>query len=1403
MATTAFSTNDLLIRNSRISFAKVAPEVNSREERFVIVNDNQGYTIHLGTSTLISTVNGDILDSIFPTKAAFSFNVSSQRLAIGGISSPQYSIDISSNTGIRLQGTGSFIGDAKGLVSVPTAALFSTLPTAIFGSGTIPLSALLSTGGAILQGISVNTSSLFGYFDTSLYGPSTIPLVALKGSGLIQATAFRGDGSQLTNIPLGALNADLTAGFFKPNSIPAYALPSTGNLWIRDISGIIAAPFISTGTLTARYISSVLLISTANINVGALTTSSLTLTGKFNVEGISTGIFDAGSATILGGVQAASFIGDGSQLTNINPANLLTTIPANKFGYQTISFDSLNPYGEFRVLGGSAYIDGPLSVTGTTTSAFFAGDGSQLTNLPFGPSLASTVIGLGQFYNSTILVAGTGVSFTSNVDGTNTIRINASGSGGGIIGDVTTLGLNSTIQGLGTFGYLSTAITNLSSIISTPQLTSSLEGLGTLGYLSSIPSTFISSAALFSSLEGLGTLGYLSSIPSTFISSAALFSSLEGLGTLGYVSTSIYNDAWIQSNLINPPPSIVFGTPVSQSAEIYIPWTYPTQLNVGFQSSWVPVINSLNLILSTQLTSINPSTIISTLSTGMVNYHNASNYITGAVLTNTIQATGVQLKTFPQDGLARRAFVYYAPTLINLNKDGQLIAWYNNYNEGCNIASTIFSPFLAAGPPSVPRKLQSTNVTFQSLSFFFSTPQDADTLNPTSVATISRYDLSFNSVPIPGVRYGTAIYDAQTANFLSPFSFVTSPDSTQGNVIQYNATSLHPDSKYNFYVKATNSASIAGPFASTLGISTSFLVPDSGMTVNFLARYFSGTIKRVTDNVTVTTLLNTNTDWTSSNFIVPLHIQTNRGTTSAGIATLATAISGAVSATGPTVTFGGFPATTPAAGTQNNLTVTPTNVYDQYTTPVRYQGFYLKASNTVTIRQATFSASLTQYTHTTTLTQVATPITSQLSFYYDGLLGTATVLDMAFNFSVGTPPTNTYISGVRVVSGQPTLSTITGASNLGTYFYKNPLLSYTNTAGSVTTSFSETDLSRVVSGSNSGQLLNQRIGFSNGSFQMNSLASAYATSIAMTVTAANPSNTSGAFSATALPCIVDGPSVTLINTTLPGSLNTLTSGVSGLGCRIWSFSNYDATTLVPPYIFASNAANYSYTGFLYTTTWHQYSIVGSVPAYVLSNELQVTNGAHRSKGTRTDCYIDYTTKKYSATDFNTVDYSGVLTSGHRFATFAWKVANQNTNFSLLRFTITYVAADTDAVSVLNNLLIFTGTSDTLKVFYKVEDQASVLPTDGTSPTTVWLDANGTVSNSATSLTYYSDSTGTYQQVYGGVTSGASIASPTILFPSLFIPSFATPSSTDVRIICRIGIPMNRNFAFSQVTATIS
>ena len=86
--------------------------------------------------------------------------------------------------------------------------------------------------------------------------------------------------------------------------------------------------------------------------------------------------------------------------------------------------------------------------------------------------------------------------------------------------------IGSTIVGLGTFGYISTAGGGLSPL----NLASTVAGLGTSGYLSSVngfPST----------VAGLGSSGYLSSYSSA-VFQGGLTSSLEGLGTLGYLSTA-------------------------------------------------------------------------------------------------------------------------------------------------------------------------------------------------------------------------------------------------------------------------------------------------------------------------------------------------------------------------------------------------------------------------------------------------------------------------------------------------------------------------------------------------------------------------------------------------------------------------------------------------------------------------------------------------------------------------------------------------------------------------------------------------------------------------------------------------------------------------------------------------
>jgi len=136
---------------------------------------------------------------------------------------------------------------------------------------------------------------------------------------------------------------------------------------------------------------------------------------------------------------------------------------------------------------------------------------------------------------------------------------------GFLSGSLNTSNLVSTVNGLGSAGYISSfaftsTITNLGSYgyVSSSTLTSSLIGLGSLGYVSSLSLTssliglgtfnYLSTLSLRSSLIGLGTFGYVSTsyLSNTinnlgttgYISSTVLQSTVYGLGTLGYVSSA-------------------------------------------------------------------------------------------------------------------------------------------------------------------------------------------------------------------------------------------------------------------------------------------------------------------------------------------------------------------------------------------------------------------------------------------------------------------------------------------------------------------------------------------------------------------------------------------------------------------------------------------------------------------------------------------------------------------------------------------------------------------------------------------------------------------------------------------------------------------------------------------------
>ena len=207
--------------------------------------------------------------------------------------------------------------------------------------------------------------------------------------------------------------------------------------------------------------------------------------------------------------------------------------------------------------GEAAYVD-PYSIPGISQLS------TALLSLP--STISTSVAGIGGVSQ---LLAGSGISL-SPTNGIGIVTLTATGGGG----SVTTANLTSTVIGLGTAGYLSSATgvaaipgglvstANLADLVSTSyftsQLASTIIGLGTAGYLSSavaaIPGDLVSTSYLAtqlgSTMIGLGTAGYLSTIPTSlqslsistgniFTSSVMLIDTTVGFGYTGFANELI------------------------------------------------------------------------------------------------------------------------------------------------------------------------------------------------------------------------------------------------------------------------------------------------------------------------------------------------------------------------------------------------------------------------------------------------------------------------------------------------------------------------------------------------------------------------------------------------------------------------------------------------------------------------------------------------------------------------------------------------------------------------------------------------------------------------------------------------------------------------------------------------
>jgi hypothetical protein len=347
---------------------------------------------------------------------------------------------------------------------------------------------------------------------------------------------------------------------------------------------------------------------------------------------------------------------------------------------------------------------------------------------------------------------------------------------------------------------------------------------------------------------------------------------------------------------------------------------------------------------------------------------------------------------------------------------------------------------------------------------------------------------------------------------------------------------------------------------------------------------------------------------------------------------------------------------------------------------------------------------------------------------------------------------------------------------MGNYYYSSPLLSYT--AGPVTVSpSSETDVTHIVDGLSSGAFA-ASITCSNTSITSSSLSSIYTNTITLSGIANNVYGASSSFDATALTTIVDGPSVTLVYSTLPQSLPSLTAGVPTLGLRV--YSGIAGAANVPPF----NEFGTPYAQLDYDNT----SDITSL------EEVQISNGTFTTPSGQPYAYLNYMASVYDATNTNTADYSYIPSTGYRYATFAWSITPAYPNiYGTLSFTM-----NTTSITLVNNLAYAGGTP--LLLFYRVEDTTSSAPTNASKLSSAWINGNSTTGTQLTTGNYFLPATYTSTPNWG--LNSVTVNGPNTTF-SVKIQPLNITSGMEIRLYCRIGLPMAETFTFSTVSATLS
>jgi hypothetical protein len=456
------------------------------------------------------------------------------------------------------------------------------------------------------------------------------------------------------------------------------------------------------------------------------------------------------------------------------------------------------------------------------------------------------------------------------------------------------------------------------------------------------------------------------------------------------------------------------------------------------------------------------------------------------------------------------------------------------------------------------------------------------------------------------------------------------------------------------------------------------------------------------------------------------------------------------------------------------------------------QGFYLNAKMNMTIKTTGLADGPTLNKISFSQSFATSPVTSSsnsFSFYYTNPISTVPNNVSLSSFGIALNTSNfKKISGINVLFSTPEITIDCSASNMGTYFYRNPLLTYTcKVNGTTVATKNESDLTNVNKQSYyPDNVLKPAIRF-NSKFNTGSLATSYATQLYLSVVANNIfGSTSTSPASTTQNVIVDGPSNTLVYSTLSQSIPIL--GTNTAGYRVWSAPSYQNNC---PYLTKDNNGTTYYKSIQYNNEWDITSSSSTPGNYNVTTELLVSNGLFRTPGS--GGYINYSTYLH-----NTLNYSGIssATGEIRFATFCWKLSQRSNSYSNLSFTINSITP-TPTTNSSGLLLI---NSRRIQVLYFFQDESQTSTFSSTVFNSVWIDGNS--NNNGVGSTNFYNTINTYGY-YGGIDSAKGVViSGTNATINVFIPTI-NPVNNTTYLYLRLAIPMDVSISFGNVSATIS